>query len=85
MRGRVRKRKAFTGLEALPCSALLINLLGAGAPAVHIYIFSSRLLECGTEILAQISSPVDTCKEILQGSPPAYVKPSLDVAHADMT
>lgn len=38
-----------------PRSALLINLLAAGAHAAHIYIFSSRLWECGTEVLAQIS------------------------------
>lgn len=77
--------RAFAGWEALPHSAPLINLLAARAHAVHIYIFSSRLSKRGTEILAQISSPVDPRKEIFQGSPPAYVKPSLDVAHADMT
>lgn len=42
--------------------------------AVHIYIFSSRLLECGTEILAQISSPVDACMEIFTGFPSSLCK-----------
>ena len=73
-----RKRKAFTGWEALPCSAPLINLLAAGAPCcAHLHIlkqafgvrdrdFSTNLLTGGYMHGDFTGFPSSLCKALFR-------------------